>query len=178
MRRIIVLLVLSIILFSCETKKERIYKEKKERFEENCEELITKYKPLIIEEEFSDKDLFFTVELEKIIMPNSENLIYIEVELNDVISNDSSYIVKLNSCFWIRPEIYFTLDCERKIGDKLLEAKLKKWDDIAIIASINSMKKIRFDFDCVTDDEYGYIEVYPSDIFLAKGELIDFVYKE
>ena len=178
MRIITVLLILSITLISCENKKERIYREKRERFEEDCEKLITKYKPLIVEEEIRDKDLIFTVELEKQIMSNNGNSIYVEVELNDVICNDSSYIVKFNSYLWIRPEIYFTLDCERKLGDKILAANLKIWDDIAIIASISSVQKIRFDFECIYEDEYGYIEVLPSDIFLAKGKLIDFVYRE
>ena len=178
MKRILVLLILSTILISCETKKERIYREKRERFEENCEELITKYNPIELADDFHYSTLVLTVELEKKIMQNNENRIYIEVNLNDIISRDSSYIVKLNSCSWIRPKIFFTVDCERKLGDKLLAENLNKWDDIAMIASIVSIQKIRFDFDCVVDDEYGYIEIYPSDIFLAKGKLIDFVYEE
>ena len=178
MRRIIVLLIVSVILISCESKKKRIYREKRERFKEDCKELITKYNPIELADDFHYRDLVLTVELEKKIISNNENLIYVTVILNDIVSKDSIYSVKFDSDWRMEPEIYFTLDCERKLGDKLLAANLDNWDDIAMIASIVSIQKIRFDFDCVVDDEYGYIEIYPSDVFFAKGKLIDFVYEE
>ena len=177
MRRIIVLLIVSIILISCEMKENRIYREKRERFEENCEELITKYNPIIIKEEFNSGDLIFTVELENKIISKNNQPIYAEVFITDIVSTDSSYIVNFSSDYWIEPDIYFTLDCEKDIGDSLL---LNDWydNDIVIIATIKSIKKIRFALDCSDNGEFSFIKVYTSDIFFAKGKLIDFAFKD
>jgi len=184
MNRILTMLctIIAILTLSCENKEDKISKILNENYHKSRTKLIEKYKPLNLDNEFSNYDLVLSAEIERKLSSNKNRLIYSAVRLNDLIINDSSYVVEFCSDIFANMNInmnyYLTLDCSLELGNMLLELKLDDLYGLTIIADITSFHKIRFEMLSVGKKYYTTIEVYPSHSFEFKGELIDFVFIE
>ena len=76
--------------------------------------------------------------------------------------------------------IYFELSCAEKQVQELLRVEKSDWfANLAIVAKVDRVRKLRFNFEAIADCyeegyEEAYIEIEPSRVFLMKGELVDF----
>jgi hypothetical protein len=123
---------------------------------------------------YEDYKDFFTIELQEALLNTQDRPVVLIGEIKDITLQGGKAVIRV-SANSSHPDIYYDLVYRGEVLKKitsLQNASGKRYDTkFAIVAQINSVKKVRFS----ANAEFGGEGVYVSDgdIYLAAGEFID-----
>ena len=117
-----------------------------------------------------------TLHLQQAFSKTSSHPFLFEVVFDDLFKKgDQHFAAFITSIDFWRP-IYFELSCAEEQIQRLLKIENSYgFPNLAIIATVDELQKLRFDFEAISSQyEEAYIEIDASQAFLIKGHLLDF----
>ncbi len=165
-------------------RKEIAHKAIKEITHKAIIELADKYNAVVDWSEPLSKIMspVYTVEIENALLLKDSRPVLFLASVIDIERKENAYMVRFSNDFGEDPQIEFALNCSdeqvRKITQQQSESR--EWENYAVIAVINKVKKVRFNFVAITEgseDSYSAsIRLENSDTFIATGHCLDLVF--
>jgi hypothetical protein len=168
MKKIILMLLLSSILFSCNKKNNdievsrKLNELRKEKKEKLISELVSKYDINYMWDTLNYK---FSIEY-KPILESSYQLLD-NFYINDIYEKDSTYFISIVSSNYI--SYYFTFP----ITKEQLNIFVSDVDEFVLVVSISEIRQIQFGL--IEDSESAIVILNSTNDFIGKGKLIEIV---
>jgi len=182
-------LLLVVLLFLGCGHKEEAVSQRKSQFEAKASEMASKYDA----DESWVKSLakcdslglpITTLHLQQTFPETTAHPFLFYARLDDLYKQDdkhfAAFVIPAFTYSMFGVSMYLELACTGEQAQELLKVKRDRWwfADVAIVARVDGVRKLRFSFeavpDCYEGYEEAYIEIKPSRVFLVKGELLDF----
>lgn len=128
---------------------------------------------------FSFLDSTYTIELQDAIVKTDGRPILFFSGLNDIVQKDGKYYLYFGDLFggFSGPDILFILEATPDLIKEIIAHKHNCLENYAVISQIKEVEKVRFQLtSTAVDSEKIDVEFAPSNIFIAKGNCIDFVF--
>jgi len=178
---IVLIVVLALLLASCNSKVDREKEEQNKREAQQTKiknDLAAKFGARTDwNKELKDRLLPYSIDVEEALIRTDKKPILFEALVEDVTRDNNKYVVRLN--YSDSPKIYFLLECTPELAAKLRSRQ--GFDQVAVIASISSVRKptIKLESDLPSSpDESPDIEVTNPDAFIAKGSMLELEFIE
>jgi hypothetical protein len=205
MKRVIVLLLAGLSLFTCgENKKAEVdvdYSEQEKKVKAGISEMVLKHNAnetwlRTLAQLDSSGVPITTLHLQQALPETSTHPYLFYVAFDDLFKQGGNYFASFVTCSDVDIEIllqrgdeyfasvlypiviYFELSCTQEQSHNLLNAvNGHGFANFAIIARVHNIQKFKYSLDAIpSGPEEAYIEIEPSRAFLIRGELLDFVY--
>lgn len=176
---------------------EKINAMKKLKIEQDISEMVDKYDAVTDWESiFDEKNTFkpvYTIQIQDALLKTNGRPILFYASVVDILRRDNQHIVLFENWAWLdvepwftlKPTIYFELQCNEELTKKLLDTPLTlpplfgAGSKLAVVAQIEEVRKHEFALKAYPrGDEEVEIDVEASDIFIAIGKCLDFLYVE
>jgi len=181
----------SSIISSCRsaTQKEKAETEKKVQIEQNISGMVARHNAVIgWEEIFNVEDIVtgqvYTLQVEDALVRKDGRPILLFGSVSDIVRRNNEYFVhfKKGVLDFSIPDIYFALKLNAEQIKKIIGQKTEIFDRYAIVATITSVQRPKFDVKAYSQNgedgksEYTEIAVEPCNIFIAKGRCLDLLF--
>ena len=172
MKKTFLFSLLTIVLFSCTSEKERKEAEKKEIEEQNkinkeniISKLVSKYN---IKYQWDTLDYKLSIDFKPVI--DSKYQLIDRIDINDVFEKDSSYFISVNISYY--PTFYFTFPISQDQFEQIFNTDDNT--DLILVVNITDIRKMQFTLNGeIEDSEYASINLERSDDFIGKGRIIE-----
>ncbi len=111
-----------------------------------------------------DRDLFM-FEIERFINENHDRLILVKGTLEDIISSNEDYILKIHDFLGLS-FVYYRLSANNALVSEIISNGIKKYDDIAAITQLSRVHKIAFEVAPIGEE----LDLSSSDTLVFYGE--------
>lgn len=176
--------VVSNIISSRRSKveEEKANAEKKLKIERNISDMVVQFDAVADwRSSFDEKDILepiYTIHIQEALLKTNGRPILFYASVDDVLKREKQHIVRFVNWLDIGLTIYFELQCNEDQTKRLLEIPTEFFlDEFAVIAQIEEVRKPEFAVRAYArGSEEAEIEVESSDIFIATGKCLDFLY--
>lgn len=187
----IVLAIGAWIFFSRQSKiedekveEERLQTEQKLRIQMAISDMTRKFNAVTDwKNVFEKKDdmlwtPIYTIQVQQALLETQHRPILFHASLDDVFKQGDQYLARFVSWSYFPMVFHFELECTSEQAKRLIKNPTEMFaNDYAIIAHIRNVCKPTFAVKPYpTGNEEAEVEIETSDVFLATGECLDFLY--
>lgn len=185
------IIILLIVITGVATKKPQATKDQELEMEKHAEiakiiyVMVNKYNAITdwgkrFEGRIGSFDTTYTIEVQDAIVKTDGRPILFFNHLNDVVKKGEKYFLYFGDEFGVEEgaNIHFILECTPGQAEKIMVQSKEVFDNYAVVGQITEVKKIRFQHTYIADEDADFIDVEfaPSNVFIANGVCLDFVF--